>query len=194
MIGLDGREVEHMRLAGEKGLGTCSYEEIEVVPDPALVEKKKKNLNTRIDQVPVEASEGVTYIPGKDRSCVAGCGYIEFWVKYITSRVKSKPFVAVVGKGHDTAELDKYPGPFFVNGPCPVRELKGYFEERKKRDRKLKVVYVDDHFDLIQSMMGVTKAAGISMKSMMGMLQIPMSKMMIGMTAAVLHRARFKAM
>jgi uncharacterized protein (DUF362 family) len=193
LIGMDGREVEHLRLAQERGLGTCFYEEIEVVPDRALVEKKKKTLNNRIDQVPVEAAEGVTFIPGKER-CVAGCGYIEFWIKYITASVKSKPFVAVVGKDHDTAELDKYPGPFFVNGPCPVKELKGYFDQRKKSDRKLKVVYVDDHFDLIRSMMGVMKAGGIPMKSLMDMLKIPKSKMMIGFAGAIAHRARFKAM
>jgi len=194
LIGLDGREVEHLKIARERGLGTCFYEEIEVIPDPALVEEKKKELNNRMDQVPVEASEGAIFIQGKERHCVAGCGYLDFWIRYITSSVKSKPFVTVVGKGHDTAELDKYPGPFFVNGPCPVKELKGYFDQRKKRDRKLKVVYVDDHFDLIRSMMGVTKAAGIPMKSMMGMLKIPMSKMMIGFTGAFVRRARFKAM
>jgi len=194
LIGLDSREVGHLRIAQERGLGTCFYEKIEVIPDPALVEKKKKKLNTRIDQVPLQASEGVFFIPGKDRCCVAGCGYIDFWIRYITSSVKSKPFVAVVGKGHDTAELDKYPGPFFVNGPCPVKELKGYFDQRKIKDRKLKVVYVDDHFDLIRSMMGVMKAGGIPMKSMMGMLNIPASKMMIGMAGAILRRARFKAM
>jgi len=194
LIGLDGRDVGHLRIAQDRGLGTCSYEEIEVVPDPALVEAKKKTLNSRIDRVPVEAGAAVTFVAGKDRACVAGCGYIEFWIKYITASVKSGPFVAVVGKGHDPAVLDRYPGPFFVNGPCPVQELRGYFDQRKKRDRKLKVVYVDDHFDLIRSMRGVMKAGGIPMKSMMDMLKIPKSKMMKGFTEAFLHRARFRAM
>lgn len=193
LIGMDGPEVGHLRLAQERGLGICLYEEIEVIPDRALVEKKKKRLNNRIDQVPLEAAEGSTFIPGKERCCVAGCGYVEFWIKYITASVKSQPFTAVVGKGHDTAELDKYPGPFLVNGPCPVKELKGYFDRRQKRDRKLKVVYVDDHFDLIRSMMGVMKAGRIPMKSTMAMLKIPMSKMMIGVTLALAHGARFKA-
>lgn len=194
LMGLDGRDVGHLRIAQERGLGTCAYEAIEVIPDPALVETKKRTLNSRIDRVPVEAGAAVTFLPGKERCCVAGCGYIEFWIKYITASVKSRPFVAVVGKGHDPAVLDRYPGPFFVNGPCPVQELRGYFDQRRKRDRGLKVVYVDDHFDLIRSMRGVMKAGGIPMRSMMGMLKIPQHKMMLGMTGAFLRRARFRAM
>ena len=194
LLGFDGQEIEHLKIAQERGLGTCFYEEIEVIPDRALVEQKKKSLNNQMDQVPLEAAEGVIFIPGKERCCVAGCGYMDFWIKYITTSVKCKPFVTVVGSGHDTAELDKYSGPFFVNGPCPVKELKGYFDQRKKRDRKLKVVYVDDHFDLIRSMIGVIRAGRMPMKGMMDMLQISMSKMMIGMTGAYIHGARFKAM
>jgi len=192
LMGFDSREIGHLKIAHEQGLGTCLYDEIEVIPDRSLVEKKKRNLNNQLAQVPMQASKGVVFIGGKERCCIAGCGYVEFWTKYITTSAKSKPFVAVVGKGHDTAELDKYQGPFFVNGPCAIRELKSYFERRKEKDRKLKVIYVNEHFDLIRSMMGVMKAGQVSMKGAMSMLRIPMGKMIIGLTLSMVHGSRYK--
>jgi len=53
----------------------------------------------------------------------------------------------VYGKGHDTKELDKHSGPFIVNGPCSMSELKEYFDGRQKKE-KIKVYYIEDHVDL----------------------------------------------
>ncbi len=60
---------------------------------------------------------------------------------------KIRPYAIIFGKGHDTKEIDKHPGPFIVNGPCAVSELKDYFDERQKKE-KTKVYYIEDHVDL----------------------------------------------
>ncbi len=186
--------VKYLRIAGQEGLGVSDYNEIEVLPNKAIIEENKKDLNYLIEKIPVEPAEGVRFIQGQDMCCIPGCRYLEFYTKYLTTGKKCEPLVTIVGKGHDTAALDKYPGPFLVNGPCSISELKDYFDKRKKADKKLKVYYVDEHFGLTESMMGVIKGAKLSMMGMTDMLQIPMSKMIMGFISAGIHGAKFKAM
>lgn len=191
LLGVDAGIIGYLNIAGGQGLGVNNYNDIEILPGPEVVEQNKKELNYLVKDVPISQADGLTFIRGKEKCCTTGCAYLEFFMKYLTTGSKCKPLVIVAGKGHDTSELDKYAGPFLVNGPCPVAELTEYFNERKKGDKKLKIRYVDEHFHLTKSMMGIVMGAKIPPMAMMNILQIPMTKFMAGFIGAMMHRARF---
>ncbi len=194
LIGVEMVEVKYLRLAGEQRLGVSDYSKIEVIPNPEIIEKNKKEFNYLVDNIPIEHADGIQFIEGNEMCCRTGCGYLKYYLKYITSGRKAKPLIGIAGKGHDTSVFDKYPGPFLVNGPCPSKELRPYFDERKKTDKKLKVHYVDEHFDIVQIMAGIVKGAGISLLSMSDMLKVPTGRLLWGYISAGIHRARYNSM
>ncbi len=191
ILGIDGTKIGYLKIARDEGLGVNDLKNIKILPDAKIVDENIQNLNYTIEEVPVEPADGLQFVEGSEKCCKTGCRYLAFYLKYLTTGQKCKPLITIVGKGHDTKELDKYPGPFLINGPCSMNELKGYFDERKKKEKKLKVQYIDEHFHLTKSMIAIVMGAKVPLMSMSGMLQIPMSKFMVGYMGALMHRARF---
>ncbi|MFX1325070.1 MAG: DUF362 domain-containing protein, partial [Promethearchaeota archaeon] len=140
LVGID--DALHIQMAAEKGFGTNNFEEIDVIPSKALIEKYRVQLNHNVYDIQIPRHPSRTYIRGTEKACKTGCSYIE--ASRFSSDMKIRPHVIVYGKGHNTKELDKHPGPFVVNGPCAVSELKPYFEKRQET-RRTKVYYINEH-------------------------------------------------
>ena len=117
--------------------------------------------------MPLESPEGIVKIRGIEKCCKTGCLYLESAFAGVDKDFKFRPFVLVFGKGHDTSELDKYSGPFVINGPCAVEELKDYFDDRKKQER-IRVFYIDEHADISQIYPAILKAAKLTLADVAG--------------------------
>jgi hypothetical protein len=182
LLGID--DVEHIKMAANRGLGCNDYGEINVLPTKRLVEQYKLQLHDR--GVPLIPSEKIQLVKGKERACRTGCLILGFYFIMFTHGTNYGPCVGVIGKGHDTGQLDKYTGPFVVNGPCAVSELKDYFENRKERDG-IRVYYVNDHCNLNTVNKVVRKACGIPLRSLSGLLPVSFPKMISLYLKAKLH-------
>jgi uncharacterized protein (DUF362 family) len=140
LVGID--DAIHIAMAAEKGFGINKLEDINVVPSKDLIDQYKIELNHDVYDIKIPRHPSRTYIKGIEKACKTGCSFIEA-SRFPPGR-KVRPHVIVYGKGHNNEELDKYPGPFIVNGPCAVSELKDYFEKRQKIKRT-KVYYINEH-------------------------------------------------
>jgi len=143
LIGID--DAVHIKMAAEKGFGTNKLEEINVIPTKDLISQYKIQLEHNVDNIHIPRHPSRTVFRGKEKACKTGC--LGFESTRSDPGQKIRPYAFVLGKGHDTKELDKYPGPFIINGPCAVSELKEYFDERQKKE-KMKVYYIEEHVDI----------------------------------------------
>jgi len=152
-----------------------------------LIEQYKMQLHCK--SIPLKPSEKIKLIRGKEQACRAGCLTLGLYFILFTHDTDYGPLIGVIGKGHDTSELDKYPGPFLVNGPCATSELQEYFEARKKRE-KIKVHYIEDHCNLADLAKYVIKYGKIPLSALTDLAPIGMFKMIGLIIWAKLHRAR----
>ena len=160
LVGID--DAKHIAMAAEKGLGTNKFEEINVIPSKDLIDRYFVQLEHDPRKVPLKLHDSITHFIGKEQVCETGCGgFIS--ARYDTgSDLEFRPYALVYGKGHDKTELNNHSGPFVVNGPCAVGELKDYFTERKKKE-KLRVFYVEEHVDLANLYKAIIKAMKIKL-------------------------------
>jgi uncharacterized protein (DUF362 family) len=152
LIGID--KVKHLKMAAEKGFGCDNFEKIDVIPSRDIVDLYKIQLNA-IN--PLKLPDSIKVIKGKEKACKAGCTYLDTIFQILIRNNEFKPVVGIYGKGHDLSELDRYNGPFIINGPCAVAELREYFENRKKKE-KIKVFYINDHFNVAKMIADARKA------------------------------------
>lgn len=146
LVGID--DAKHIKMAAEKGFGTNNFEEINVIPSKNLIDQYKIQLQHDVDKIPIPHHPSVTFFRGKEQACKTGC--LAFESSRAKPERKIRPYAIIFGKGHDTKEIDKHPGPFIVNGPCAISELKDYFDERQKKE-KTKVYYIEEHVDLAKA-------------------------------------------
>jgi uncharacterized protein (DUF362 family) len=182
-------DVKHIQMAAEQGFGCNDLEQIEILPSRDLVDQYKMELHCQ--GVPLKPSANIKLIKGKDKACRTGCLTLGLYFIIFTHGRDFGPCIGVIGKGHDTEELDKYEGPFIVNGPCAVSELKDYFEARKKNE-KIEVYYIEDHCDLAELAKYVRKAAKIPLSALTSLTPVGMFKLMGLLILSKLHRVRFK--
>jgi len=154
LIGID--DAVHIEMAAQKGFGNNNFEEINVIPSKNIIEEYKIQLEHNVDKIPLPHHPSITFFRGKEKACKTGC--LGFESSRSNPSQKIRPYAFILGKGHNTEELDKHPGPFVVNGPCAVSELKDYFTERQQK-KKVLVYYIDDHVD-IEKMYKYTMKAG----------------------------------
>jgi len=165
LVGID--EIKHVDMAAEMGLGTNNFDEINVIPSKDIIDRYKIQLDHNVLKMPLESPEGIVKIRGIEKCCKTGCLYMESVFAGVDKDFKFRPFVLVFGKGHDTSELDKHSGPFVINGPCAVEELKDYFDDRKKQER-IRVFYIDEHADISQIYPAILKAAKLTLADVAG--------------------------
>ncbi len=112
LMGLPWREVEHVRLAHERGLGTAELDEIEVIGDPA---RHRKELSWEL--LPI-FPEDVDVHKGEERCCREGCAIecdgVLFRCFSLDFQGKGG-FSVVMGKGWDP------PSPGETSGKGPGR-------------------------------------------------------------------------
>ncbi|MBN2027668.1 MAG: DUF362 domain-containing protein [Actinobacteria bacterium] len=118
IMGIRPEEVEHLRLAAERGLGTIDLEEIEVIGDR---EPFRREFTSEILDV---YPEDVRIIEGKERCCPEGCSLnTRMVLQYLYVDFQGKGgFTIVMGKGLDEEELEKLEGKAFVVGDCAYEE------------------------------------------------------------------------
>ena len=130
-----------------------------------------------MSNIPLKRRDHVSLFRGKEKACKTGCGYSDFAGYGGDESMEINPYAIVYGKGHNIKELDANPGPFIVNGPCAVAELKDYFTNRKKRE-KVRIFYINEHEDLAQYLKYILKAGKIKLGDFSDDLPIPMERWM----------------
>jgi hypothetical protein len=181
------QDVKHIELAADQGFGCNDLEKITVLPTKDLIEQYKMQLHCK--SIPLKSAENVILIKGKEKACRTGCLTLGLYFIILTHEEEYGPCIGVIGKGHDTAQLDQYSGPFIVNGPCAVSELKDYFEARKDQE-KIEVQYIEDHCNLSELMRWVLKYAKIPLSAVTSRSPMSLFKMFGLMIWAKLHRVR----
>ncbi|MHA1276941.1 MAG: DUF362 domain-containing protein [Candidatus Helarchaeota archaeon] len=182
-------DVKHIRMAAEHGFGCDRLDQIEVLPSRALISQYKKELHCK--NIPLKPSPKIRLIKGKEQACRTGCLTLGLYFIIFTHDSDFGPCIGVIGKGHDTSELDKFDGPFIVNGPCAIAELRAYFEARKQHE-KIKVHYIKEHCDLAELAKCVRKVAKIPLSRLSDLTPISTRKLLGLLIISKLHRAHFK--
>ncbi|NVM30834.1 MAG: DUF362 domain-containing protein [Candidatus Helarchaeota archaeon] len=185
LLGID--EVKYIQLAADEGFGINKFEEINILPTRELIDQYKLQLHWK--NVPLKSSKNVVLVRGKEKACRTGCLALGMAFILFTHDIDCAPCVGVIGKGHDTTELDMHPGPFIVNGPCAVSELKNYFEMRKKRE-KIDVIYINDHCNLAELTKNVRKYAKLPLSTLLKLTPVSFLKTLGLMIWAKFHGVR----
>jgi len=186
LIGIEN--IKHINLAAKRGYGTNKLEEIEIIPSKQLLKKYQIQLNH--ENIPEKVPDSVKIYKGTEKACKQGCSFLESLFLWFGTQADLKKGVGIYGKGHNKQELDKYAGPFIVNGPCAVEELRSYFQERKKSE-KISVYYIDDHLNIAEAGIAIRKAFGISLSDLKGLLPCSLMKMLLLMVIAKARGGKF---
>lgn len=186
LIGI--KNVEHINLAAKRGFGTNNLEEIEILPSEELLKRYQIRLDH--ENIPEEIPDIIKIFKGTEKACKGGCSFLESLFLWFGTQGELKKGVGIYGKGHNKQELDKYDGPFIVNGTCAVEELKSYFQARKK-DEKITVYYIDDHLNIAEAGIAIRKAFGISLSDLKGLLPCSLIKMLFLMIIAKARGGKF---
>lgn len=191
LIGIEN--IKHIKLAAEKGLGTNNFDEINVIPSKDLINRYSVQLEHDLSKIPLKPRDYVTLFKGKEQACKTGCGVSVASAYGRDTGLEVRPYAVAFGKGHDVNELDKHPGPFIVNGPCAVAELKDYFKDRKKKGR-VRVFYIDEHEDLAKLFNYSLKAAKIKLDDLAESMPFTVERWMELMKTAYQNGVNFMTM
>ncbi|MFX0135491.1 MAG: DUF362 domain-containing protein [Candidatus Hodarchaeota archaeon] len=191
LIGIDN--VKHLKMAAEKGFGCNNFNDINVIPSKDLIDRYKVLLDYKISNIPLEPHDSLTLFQGKEKACITGCGILEPGARGMDKEIRVKPCAFVFGKGHDIKKIDEYPGPFVVNGPCAINELKNYFDDRKKRE-KIRVYYINEHMNLTQIYTYLMKAMKIKFSDIVEHWPYTLPRMLELMKIALANGGKFVAL
>jgi uncharacterized protein (DUF362 family) len=179
--------VKHLDLAAKEGLGNNDFNTIEVVPSKNIIEDHKIQLE---DEIKVPLPEHTKILRGNKGFCTTACNYLDSIFLLISRNTDVKPCIGLYGRGHDLNELDQLSGPFIVNGTCAVSELKDYFESRKRKE-KVKVIYIDEHFDVAKMIHYTRKVMGVRLTYFKEIVQCSIPKTLILFIIAKLKGGNF---
>ena len=184
LLGIKIEDVKYLQMAANQGFGSNNLDEINILPSKDLIDQYKLQLHC--EGIPLKSSEKVKLIRGQEKVCRTGCLTLGFYFTLLTHDTDFGPCIGVIGKGHDTKKLDQYSGPFIVNGPCAVSELKEYFENRVDR-KKIKVFYINDHCNLSELMIYVRKGCRIPLSHILTLVPVSMFKVILSIIISKLH-------
>jgi len=118
LLGIDPREVEHLRLAAEEGLGCIDLESIEVIGDRDPFRRRYTP-----ELLPVFPPD-VRILEGSERCCREGCNLntrMLLQMLHVDFRGRGG-FTICMGKGWEERELEAVEGPVLVVGDCAAEE------------------------------------------------------------------------
>jgi len=163
IFGYDAGEIDHIRIAAEKGLGCADLSKIKVIGD--LGRFKERHPYMPELQIPKD----IRCIYGKEMACIQGCrGNTEITIDMMCREHGGKGgWNFVCGKGIDKNELENLTGDFLVVGPCAANEVGRYLKQKYPKQR---VYIVREHND-IATMSG--KVVRLTKTSYLGILPIP---------------------
>lgn len=141
ILGYSPHEVDHIRRAGEAGLGSSDLSSIAVL---GSIERFQERYPYLPD---IRIPPDINMVYGKERACYQGCrGNTEIAIHMFANDYNGKGgFNVVMGKGIDKSGLDNLEGPFLVVGPCAVSETEEFLKSRYK---KRKMFFINQHNDL----------------------------------------------
>jgi len=141
ILGYRPDEVDHIRRAGEAGLGCADLSSIKVLGTLDRFQERYPYLPD------IRVPKDINLIYGKERACYEGCrGNTEIALHMFANDYGGKGgFNVVMGKGVDISELENRDGPFLVVGPCAVSETG---ELLKSMYKKRKIYCINQHNDL----------------------------------------------
>ena len=194
LLGIPVNRINFLKIAKEKNLGFSNIEEIDILPDRSIIDKRKIKLNDLFEDVELEMPDNFLILSGKEhKGCQAGCRGVLEYFKLIAAGGKIHSLVGICGKGHDLKELDKIKGSILIIGNCAINELKEYFERRNDQD-EINIYYIEGHFAIIGFMKPFREVSKISLKQLSTMLQLSLLKIITGMISAKRHKANFDRM
>jgi len=145
VLGYDVKEVEHLRLCAEWGLGEADLARVDVrgVPLTRFTARLPCTLLGRFHPE-------VRWVVGRNKACVEGCrGNSECIQELLYNDYQGRGgWTLVCGSGFDQADLDGLPGDILVVGPCACHEV-GEALRRRYPDRR--VYLVPEHNDLMMN-------------------------------------------
>jgi uncharacterized protein (DUF362 family) len=153
VMGYEIEEVEHLRLAAERGLGEGRLDHIEVIG----------NLNRFRKRYPYALQRrfrpDVRIVEGREQACVEGCkGNTECALEIISNDYPSQGgFTIVFGRGFEDADLEDLPGDILMVGACTIND-RGADLRRRYPDRR--IIEVDANNDI----RGITAGMATLMK------------------------------
>jgi uncharacterized protein (DUF362 family) len=186
LIGIE--DAKYIQMAAKEGFGTNNFEEIDVIPSKNIISQYAIKLDHDVDKIPIPHHESERFFRGTEMACKTGC--LGFDSLRTRSDLPIRPYAFVYGKGHDIKELDNHSGPFIVNGPCAVAELKPYFDERKKKD-KVRVFYVDEHLDISSVYKYYLKAMKLTIEDLAYDIPISTERLLELMQQSFQHGGKF---
>jgi len=143
VLGYQASEIDHIRIAGDKGLGCTDLGAIEVIGS-------LDRFTERYPYMPeIEIPHDIRMVYGKDMACYQGCrGNTEIALYMFASDYGGKGgFNVIMGKGVELEEIAGLSGDFLVVGPCAAKEV-GHRLAREYPDRR--ILIVPEHNDLAQ--------------------------------------------
>jgi len=141
IFGYDAREIDHLRIAAEKGLGCADLSRIEVLGDLSRFRERHPYL----PELQIPAS--IRRIHGRQMACIQGCrGNTEIGIDMMCGDYGGKGgWNFVCGKDIDKKELEGLSGPILVVGPCAAAEVGDYLKQKYPRE---KIYIIPEHNDL----------------------------------------------
>lgn len=186
LIGIE--YVKHIEMAAQRGFGINNLNEIQVIPSKKLI--KKYHIQLDHENVPQKVPSMIKIFKGKEKCCKTGCSFLGFVFMWLANEAEIKPCVGIYGKGHSKKEIDKYDGPFIVNGPCAIEELSDYFEKRQKNEN-IEVYYIKEHLNIAAVGTAARKAMNIPLPALKGLLPCSFLKLVLLMIWAKLKGGKF---
>ncbi|TXT60015.1 MAG: hypothetical protein BAJALOKI1v1_1330011 [Promethearchaeota archaeon] len=186
LIGIDN--IKHIEIAAERGFGINDLKQIEVLPSHKILDEYKIQLHHK--NIPKTLPQTIKILRGTEKVCKTGCSFLDLLFIWFGTQSELKKCVVIYGKGHDSKELDHYDGPFIVNGPCAVKELKDYFQQRSKKDN-IEVYYINEHLNIAAVGTAIRKAFGISLFDLTDLLPCSLIKVAFLKILAKLKGGKF---
>lgn len=131
LLGIDPRQVEHLRLAAEEGLGCIDLEAIEVIGDRGPFRRRYTP-----ELLPVFPPD-VRILEGAERCCPEGCSLntrMVLQMLYVDFHGRGG-FTICMGKGWEEEELEALEGPVLVVGDCAAEEAYPVLRDRLGRGK-----------------------------------------------------------
>ncbi len=120
LMGYAVKDVEHLRLAAESGIGTADMGKIEIVGRKLYDARKKKLTHELLDDFPPD----LKILRGKERCCREGCRRNTETVTEVLYRDHGGKggFAILMGKGIDKDEVRLLHGRVHLAGSCAIQE------------------------------------------------------------------------
>ncbi len=164
LIGFQLKDVKHLALAAQKGLGVGDRKRIRIINRPLYESRRKKLTPELLDDYPPD----LLFLRGKERCCKEGCRRnTETVVEMLYRDHGGKGgFTILMGKGISREEVDRITGRVHIAGSCALQEHGLALRERLGRKN---VTASPGCNDLALTLYGLCKQMGVNPVGLSGL-------------------------